>query len=312
MSRAVLLALALLPAPALAQRAELPVREVDLPNGDRRFATTVTIDGQAVEVGIDTGSTGLRVLPRGLGVAGKAAHGSKVAYSYGAGTGLEGEAIDVPVGFGAVAGTMRVMRIGAVGCVAGHPDCPVAHADLSSYGIQGDGIAGQGFAAILGIRPQHDPIDNPFAQLGIRRWIVELPRTAGEAGRLVLNPGDDELAGFARVGIDAQGTTPGCLVGPEAICARAFFDSGAAGLRVIRATPFRPWPNGTPASITVGIGAERQAMAVTIGRRDQATGLLYAQGAGDPRLSLGFAPYFRWSVLYDTDRRQIGLKPRQE
>lgn len=310
MSRAFLLAFALLPASAVAQRAELPVREVDLPNGDRRFATTITIDGQPVEVGIDTGSTGLRVLPRGFGATHAAAHGPKVTYSYGAGTGFEGELIDVPVAFGAVAGFIRVMRIGAVGCVAAHPDCPIAHADLSEYGIQGDGIAGQGFAAILGIRTQHDPIDNPFAQLGIRRWLVELPRAVGEAGRIVLNPRDDELAGYARVGIDAQGTTAGCLVGPEQICGRAFFDSGAAGLRVIRAAPFRPWPNGTPTKVTVGTGAEQQTMMVMIGRRDQASGLLYARGAGDPRLSFGFAPYFHWSVLYDTDRRQIGLKPR--
>ena len=310
MSRAAILAIALFSTPGVAQRAELPVHGVDLPNGDRRFATTITIDGQSVEVGIDTGSTGLRVLPRGLGSAGSAARGPKVSYSYGAGTGFEGVAIDVPVGFGAVAGRVRLMRISGVGCVAGHPDCPVAHADLSSYGIQGDGIAGQGFAAILGIRPQHDAIDNPFEQLGIHRWIVDLPRTAGETGRIVLNPGDDELAGYQRVGMDAQGTTAGCLVGPEKICAHAFFDSGAAGLRVIRTSPFRPWPNGTPATITVGTGAEQQAMTVTIGRRDQASALLYAGGAGDTRLSFGFAPYFHWSVLYDAVARQIGLRPR--
>lgn len=53
------LALAATASPALAQRAELPVREVDLPNGDRRFAVTLTIDGKAEEAGIDTGSTGV-------------------------------------------------------------------------------------------------------------------------------------------------------------------------------------------------------------------------------------------------------------
>ncbi|WP_375391754.1 hypothetical protein [uncultured Sphingomonas sp.] len=107
MIRAVLLLLALLPAPALAQRAELPVREVDLPNGDRRFATTLSIDGQVVEVGIDTGSTGLRVLPRGLSAAGRATNGARVTYSFGAGTGFAGEAVTVPVVAGAVAGPVR-------------------------------------------------------------------------------------------------------------------------------------------------------------------------------------------------------------
>lgn len=302
--------LLLVAAPAAAQRAELPVREIDLPNGDRRFATTLTVDGKPVEVGIDTGSTGLRVLPRGLGPAGQTPKGARVTYSYGAGTGFEGDAVTVPVAAGPVAGPVKVMRITGVGCTADHPDCPVAHADLSAYGIQGDGIAGQGFAAILGIRLQRDAIDNPFVQLGAKRWLIELPRTPAEQGRIVLNPSDTELAGYARIGVDAAGTTPGCLAGPERICGRAFFDSGAAGLRVIRAAPFRPWPNGTPATITVGSGGAAQAMTVTIGRRDQAAALIYAPGGGDTRLSLGFAPYYRWSVLYDADKREIGVKPR--
>ncbi len=310
MIRAALLALMLLPAPALAQRAELPVREVDLPNGDRRFATTLTIDRQPVEVGIDTGSTGLRVLPRGLSPTAPPARGPAITYSYGAGTAFEGRAVSEPVAAGAVVGPVRLMRIEAVGCTAERPACPVAHADLSSYGIQGDGIAGQGFAAILGIRLKRDAIDNPFEQLHVRRWIVELPRTAGEAGRIILNPGDDEVAGYARIAVDADGTTPVCLEGPEKICARGFFDSGAAGLRVIRPTSFRPWPNGTPATIVVGAGDRAQAMAVAIGRRDQASGLIYVPGGGDTRLSLGFAPYYHWSVLYDADQGAIGLKAR--
>ncbi len=309
MIRAVALALALLPAAAQAQRAELPVREVDLPNGDRRFATTLRIDGRAIEVGIDTGSVGLRVLRRGLGPAGTGARGPRVSYSYGVGTAFEGQAVSVPVDAGGVAGAVEVMRIDAVGCTAARPDCPVAHADLGAYGIQGDGIAGQGFAAILGIRLQRDPVGNPFEQLGVRRWLVELPTPGGAPGRIVLNPTDAEVAGYARVGVDAEGTTPGCLLGPEKMCGRVFFDTGAAGLRVIRAAPFRPWPNGTAATLAVG-STGTQTMTVTIGRRDQASGLLYVRAATGTRLSFGFAPYFHWSVLYDADAHQIGLKAR--
>ena len=285
------------------------MREVDLPNGDRRFATTLRIDGQAVEVGVDTGSVGLRVLRRGLGPTGTGARGPRVRYSYGAGTAFDGQAVSVPVDAGGVAGAVKVMRIDAVGCTAARPDCPVAHADLGAYGIQGDGIAGQGFAAILGIRLQHDPVDNPFEQLGIRRWLVELPTPGGAPGRIVLNPTDAEVAGYARVAVDAEGTTSGCLIGPEKICGRVFFDSGAAGLRVIRAAPFRPWPNGTAATLVVGSG-EAQSMAVTIGRRDQASALLYVASTNGTQLAFGFAPYFHWSVLYDADAHQVGLKAR--
>jgi hypothetical protein len=309
--RLILFAMLVTSTPLHAQRAELPVRLVNLPNGDRRFATTLTIDGKTVEVGIDTGSTGLRVLPHALNSNSDKLKGPIITYSYGAGTAFEGQAITLPVVAGTVAGSIKVMRVMAVGCAPNHPDCPVAHMDLSTYGIQGDGIPGAGFAAILGIRLKHDEVDNPFTQLGVRRWIIELPRSAGELGRIVLNPDDAEVAGYVRIRVDADGTTPGCLTGPEKLCGRALFDSGAAGLRVLRSAPFRPWPNGTAAVISVGNGAGSQSISVTIGRRDQASGLVYVPEAADTRLSLGFAPYFQWSVLYDADGHEIGLKPRK-
>ena len=145
----------------------------------------------------------------------------------------------------------------------------------------------------------------------MRRWIVELPRTAAEQGRIVLNPDDAEVGGYSRIDVDGDDTMPGCLVGLKRICGRAFFDSGAAGLRVIRSAPVRLWPDGTAATIRVGTSATEQSMAVTIGRRDQASGMLHAPGGADTRLSLGLAPYFRWSVLYDQDMHQIGVKPRE-
>ena len=307
--RSALCATLLAPA-AAAARVELPVREVDLPNGDRRFTTTVMIDGQPVEVGIDTGSPGLRVLPRGLSATGGAAKGPRLSYSYGAGTGFDGMAITVPIAAGTIGGKVTVMRITGVGCTRAHPDCPVAHADLSAYGIQGDGLPGRGFAAILGIRLQDDPIANPFVQLGIRRWIVELPRTAAETGRIVLDPDDAEIAAYQSVPVAEDGTTTGCLIGPDKICGRAFFDSGAAGMRVIRSARFVPWPDGTPADITIGAGTAEQRMRVTIGRRDQASALHYVPAGVDTRLSFGFAPYYHWSVLYDAEHHRIGLKPR--
>lgn len=309
------LALLLIPGAASAQRVELPVREVDLSDGARRYGVTLRIDGQTVEAGLDTGSTGLRVLPRGLGAGGGAANGAPVDYSYGAGTAFSGAAIRVPVGAGAVSGTIRIMRIDRIGCRSDKRDCPAAGADPARFGIQGDGLPGEGFAAILGIRLLHDTVDNPFLQLGARRWIVELPRPGERTGRIVLNPSDAEVAAYRRIAIDDRGTTAGCLVGPAALgklCGRAFFDSGAPGLRILSDARVTPWPNGTPATIAVGDGAALATMPVEIGRRDQASAMFYAPtpGATPPRLSLGLAPYFHWSVLYDADRHQIGLAPR--
>jgi hypothetical protein len=305
-------------APALAQapapRVELPIREVDLPNGDRRYAVSVAIDGKTVEVGLDTGSTGLRVLPRALGEGGLAAKGRDVDYAYGSGTKFSGKAIKVAVAFGSLAGAIDVMRIDRVGCTQAKSECPASKVSVADFGIQGDGIAGQGFAAILGIRPLRDEVDNPLRQLGITQWIVDLPRPGHSDGRLVLNPASQEIVGYRRIAFaDDTGNLAGCLLGPERlgkVCGATYFDTGAAGLRVLGMADFKPWPNGTPASLAVADRDNTVSAAVVIGRRDQASGLFAEPRFPRPALSFGLAPYFKWSVLYDIGERVVGLLAR--
>jgi hypothetical protein len=310
----VLAALMLFPTAAQAQRVELPIHEVDLSDGVRRYGVTLQIDGQPVEVGLDTGSVGLRVMPRALAAASDGAKGEHVDYSYGSGTQFEGQVVRVPVAAGPVGGSIKIMRIDHLGCTRAKPDCAAADADPAKFGIQGDGLAGQGFAAILGVRLKRDTVDNTFVELGIKRWIVELPRPGNPAGRLVLNPTDAEIAGYKRLTVDDNGTTGGCIVAAGSfgkICGRSFFDTGASGLRVFSVRRFAPWPNGTAAAIAVGDGSAVASFDVQIGRRDQASGLFYISSSdAKPRLSFGLAPYFRWSVLYDAGKHEIGVKDR--
>lgn len=312
--RTPLLAVALLMPTAAWARAEIPIHEVDLQSGVRRYAVTLTIDGKPVEVGLDTGSVGLRVLPRALGDAARAAKGKRVSYSYGAGAQFDGTAIQVAIDAGGVAAPITIMRIDRVGCNEQKPNCAAGRSDPATFGIQGDGVAGQGFAAILGIRLQRDAIDNPFLLLGAKRWLVELPRSREAAGRIVLDPHDSEIANYQRINVDDYGRTVGCLIGPPPlkVCGPAFFDSGAPGLRIFGDTQPQRWPDGAPVQIAVGDGKVFATMGVTVGRRDQASGIFYESTPAVPqvRLSLGLAPYFHWSVLYDADRKQIGLKPR--
>jgi hypothetical protein len=312
--RTLFLALALLMPTSAGARAEIPIHEVDLRSGARRYAVTLTIDGKPVEVGLDTGSVGLRVLPRALGDAARAAKGGRISYSYGAGTQFDGAAIKVAISAGGISAPITIMRIDRIGCNRQKPNCAAGRSDPTTFGIQGDGVAGQGFAAILGIRLQHDAIENPFRLLGVKRWLVELPRPGDAAGRLVLDPDDSEIANYQRIALDDYGRTAGCLVGPPPlkVCGPAFFDSGAPGLRIFGDVQPQRWPDGTPIQIAVGDGKALATMDVIAGRRDQASGIFYEPTPAVPqvRLSLGLAPYFHWSVLYDADRKQIGLRPR--
>jgi hypothetical protein len=319
MIRVALIVPLLLATPALARpdpapRVEIPIREVDF-GGARRYVVTLQIDGQSVEAGLDTGSTGLRVLARALPAPALAASGGRTGYSYSSGVQFGGTAIRGDVAFGALHGEAPLMRIDKIGCKSEQPDCPAAHVDPASYGIQGDGVPGQGFAAILGVGLKEDKVANPFVALGARTWIVELPRPGNPAGRIVLNPNADEIARYATLDmVDDGNNMIGCITAPghEKICGLTHFDSGAPGIRIMTASRFPPWPQGTPAEISFGDHKHSATMAVTIGLREQASGMLVIPrpDAREPVISLGLAPYFRWSVLYDAAGHRIGLRER--
>lgn len=52
--------------PAAAQRAEVTVREVVLSDGMRRYAVPIRVGATDILAGLDSGSTGLRILPNVL------------------------------------------------------------------------------------------------------------------------------------------------------------------------------------------------------------------------------------------------------
>lgn len=313
---------------AQAVRAELPVREVDLSDGTRRYAVPVQIGGVKLDAGLDTGSTGLRVMPGVLGPAdAKVAHRAQT-YSFGAGVRLEGDIAEAPLAFGALAGSGPVEVVSEIGCTAEQPRCFATRVPAADFGIQGDGLKGEGFKAILGVNMAHGDAANPFVAAGARRWIVELPRPGEAAGRIILNPADEETAGYAFVPVlpryDAlrgglHDAIAGCLVrqaGPkEQACGALALDSGAPGLRVNRGPLHgRPWPEGTPASLVFAdpSGHAVAAEAIVIGERAQATHLAYTEEGRTPDTVIfaGLTPYFAYDVLYDPEHGRIGFKPR--
>ena len=315
--RLYLLLALLVSTPAVAQRVEVPIKAVTLSNGDRRYAITLTVNGQPVEAGLDTGSTGLRILAASL-PGGAGLRGESVRISYGSGVEFTGPAVGVSLGIGALPpGKAKVGRIDKVACVARVPDC-AAHGKVDAdYRIQGDGLPGEGFVAIVGIGLRADPVGNPLVALGVKRWIVELPRPGDTApGRLILDPDETEVAKFQQFAfVRDTNQVAGCIVAADhsaKVCAPAMIDTGAVGLRVQGGTEAQILARGTPATIVVGDDRATASMPVVIGRRDQAAGMrLYpARRPGELSLSLGIAPYFHWSVLYDAEHRRFGLADR--
>jgi hypothetical protein len=303
--------------PAPLPRIEVPIGAVVLSDGARRYTITLRIAGKEVIAGLDTGSTGLRVLHRGLPADAAGMAGPAGDYFYGSGTRFTGRTIDVAVGLGASPDVpLRVQRIDQVGCTRDKPDCPASHVAVDSFGIQGDGLPNEGFAAIAGVGLKSDADPNLFEALGATRWIIELPRPGEATGRLILDPSDAEIADYHRIKLlGDDNMVAGCLAfaaPARPICGPARLDSGAPGLRVVSGERHAPVPQGTPARIVIGDKAEQIGFDVQVGRRDQASGLRFEQrdGMRDTQLFFGIAPYFAWDVLYDPGTHTIGIKPR--
>jgi hypothetical protein len=310
------------------RRVELPIREVVLSDGARRYTVPLQVGGTTIEAGLDTGSTGLRILPSTLGAGDVRESSEADTYAYGSGARFEGVIGRATVGFGPLSGTSTVQVIRKVGCVEQKPNCPANRIPLAQYGIQGDGLPGEGFKAILGANMAHAPAENPLAAVGAARWIVELPRPGeGRPGRLVLNPADDEVRDYVRLKLlpnfrEQRGgmhdAVAGCLVNEAAqarACGALLMDTGAPGLDVVNGKlGGTPWAPGTPATLVLAEpdGQVRAAEKLTIGLRQHASRLNYSQ---EPRftgtiLRMGLSPYFAFSVLYDPSAGEIGVKPR--
>ena len=309
--------LALLPSAAsAADRIELPIRAVTLSDGTHRFGVPLSIDGRPVEAGLDTGSTGLRVMARAM--PGSPADGPRTHYHFNVGTELNGTVVSAPVAFGTVSGRVKVQRVDGLSCIAGLPKCPVSHnADQATFGIQADGLPDEGFAAILGIDFRTDAVPNPLRALGVHQWIIDLPRPGDtRPGRMILNPTAADTAGYINYPLmpDHQ-SIEGCIAGPKPlgkICGWARLDTGAPGLFVFDIIRRDALQTAIPVTMSFGGGKSELATDLVTGRRDEASRLILGQvvDAQQPRLLFGVAPYFRWSVLYDADAQTIGLRPR--
>ena len=326
-----LILLAALAGPVQAQpapRSEVPIQAVRLSNGALRYAVPIRIGSVDLLASLDTGSTGLRILPWVLGPADARVSVDPEVYGYASGSRYEGVVGEATVVMGAARGTAPVHLIGAIGCFAYLPRCPASRAPIMRYGIASDGLPGEGFKAILGIDMAPGRVGNPFRSLGVRRWIVVLPRPGEGEGRLILNPSDAETEGYAMAPLAApyaherggglHDAVPGCLANTATharACGVVLLDTGGAGLAVANsALGGEPWPNGTPASLELfdASGGLAARESLTIGERDHGTRLSFRRESRvfGVVIYAGVSPYLAYSVLYDTRRQMIGLKAR--
>ena len=298
---------------------DIPITQSRIRDGSIRYGVWVKVGDRSVEAMLDTGSTGLRILPSLF--RGDPA-GIPTETAFGSGASLRGVAVRMPVAIGPKSGMAVVEVVQNVGCVKEKPDCDVERLGAESYRLGGDGFSSEGYSAILGIGLPFRGTDvgNPLSALGVKRWIVDLPRPyAFPDGHLILDPDAGSQGGFINLNRSGFADGDGCIRSaslPEPKCGSVLFDTGAPGVEVsfegVEAAS--GWESGTPGTLSFKSGAKTLDLDFRVGE----TGGLRAVSVTPPEpkdppgpfILAGVEPYFTYDVLYDEAAHLVGLKKR--
>jgi hypothetical protein len=324
------LGLVLFLAKASGEPVELPLRRT-LVRGHPIYSVPVRVGSTLIDTGVDTGSTGLRVLPNVLKPQDAQAGEQPDSEAYGSGVKIDGVVGIAQIAFGNRAGQGLIQLIRTVGCVQRQPNCPATRVGgLEHYRLMGQGIPDAGFNAIAGLRFAPSPpgkTAHPLVEIGVSRFLIELPRRADTTGRMVLDPAPGDTQNFVELpnaqevfGTAQANTVPGCLVNltnNQSICGTMLLDTGAPGISAnVPGGENSDWPPGTPGRIVFGDGHGRTlaSMDFTSGPMQYARVHVSSAAPEQKRayLSIGVTPFLAFSVLYDATRHGIALRPRPQ
>ncbi|MBO9559806.1 MAG: hypothetical protein J7515_14650 [Caulobacter sp.] len=310
------------------ERVEIPIHQTRFPGGVVRYWIKLSVDGAPpIEAMLDTGSTGLHLLPGAQPHTAPSGRPSRA--SYGNGVILKGQTSPAQLTLdGQITLRADVDWTSQVECMEERPHCPAEGVPLADYRI-GGGSRG-GFQAILGVGMRRGAADNPLARTASGAWIVVLPALDDDRpGKLIVNATADDRARFPLlVKLQRQenggdywwdNATPACIsYGSEKpICGSAMLDSGAPNLRFTydKGPEHAAWPAGVRATLVFGAVDKpvlRQSFVVGDApgsRVEFARRMKNAPWAG---LNTGFLPFQGLAVFYDTRDGMIGLASRAD
>jgi hypothetical protein len=312
---------------------DIPVRlERTNKDGTMRFFVSIEMGGgKAFDALLDTGSSGLRILPQAH-VADDLQTTTAIAVSasFHSGLMLEGTVAQGRVTIGDLqTDAIPVMMIEQVSCTSTDP-CPATGKTLDEFSFDGA-------AAILGIGMRNSAstqgIANPIAQLaGHPAYIVQAPAYGGTHGVLRVQPSALDRAAFVTTPLpslaDGQPLPDGsptwddrgvqtCVTGDtltQPFCAGALLDTGAPPVELdsqLHTGPATTFPPGTHFDIQIGDGGVLGSMDFTVGATP-APGVdkvvLESRANGD-FINLGTSVFFHFDVLFDQHNGLIGLAP---
>lgn len=314
--------------PARNARVAIPIERTVLLDGVVRYSVNIKIgDIGPIPALLDTGSTGLLVLKRALGKKQPRKIGT-FSYGYDSGDTLGGiiSRARISVGGFTTDGGIPFGVVQAQSCMKEKPRCSSGQLKPEEFGIGGDAIPGEGFAAILGIGIDRNLLPNPIAWSNEAAWIVNLPQPGRPGpGELILNPDAADLAGFTMFPIDKshrkhrgplRTALPGCLSEPSSgldVCGAVTLDTGTP-LVVVRmaSLPARP-PRPTGQRFDLAFGGEGSELPLSFQADYVPPRLISFERASKeplPTIHAGVLPYLSYSVYYDFRGGRIGFRQR--
>jgi hypothetical protein len=225
----------------------------------------------------------------------------------------------------------QVQVVRNIGCSSLRPDCPAAQ--IRKVGrIFGEGFAGMGFRAVLGIGMRASGVENPLARYA-DTWIIRLPLPGEKRpGSLILGPSSQEKRGFLRFGLREHRLTttageaigwhdviPGSLVtkGPRRVIAGPVaLDTGAPCITIVSSRSCSPLPDSRHARFNFE-HSKQKALNLSFSMNDRAIpGSRIFMRVPDGRqwegIRAGILPFHSFDVLYDSRRGAIGLRRRED
>ena len=298
---------------------DVPITQSIIRDGVIRYGVWVEVGERSVLAMLDTGSTGLRIMPS---VFRGEPRGTPTEVSFGSGARLRGVAVPMPIAIGSRTGVALVEVVQEADCVETQPHCDVERRGGGAYLIGGDGFSSEGYSAILGIGLPFRGTDvgHPLTALGITRWIVDLPRPYALAeGHLILDPEPRRRNGFDMLERHGFADGDACVqAAPLAkeTCGSVLFDTGAPAVSVsfegIKTAT--AWPKGTPGAFSFKSGGRSIALDFTSGRTGGLVSAMVSPPAPrDPPgafILAGVEPYFTYDLLYESETHGVGLKKR--
>lgn len=286
-------------------------------DGARPYLTVkTTIGGKSLNLLVDTGSPGIRLIDGAPGTSALTRTDTPVQGRFVDGTILSGVQVSAPVTIGdlSTSGPINIQLITSVACDQGSPNCVGAHG-LAEFRKT------QPFDGILGIGLMNSPEFNPLEQLtgGSASSFTIYTQPGGTSAMLTLDQEPSSINAQYQMPSEAaqangvpawsSNEAPGCwaFYGQQPQCVATSFDTGSPFTMATNSMPGAPATGQAAAGTVLGLFTQDFASVWTLTSGDAPGQNQMVIANGDPAVNTGLAIFRSQAVTFDIKAGRVIL-----